>query len=204
MTIEKIELMVKKLKTRKSKNIIYLIVMCFVIAVFAFRFYVVAQEQNRAVFNIMRNNITNGTPVKVLEVQETKGVLYEPLNIKNNRAYVSESRLNLFKPGQSLGDCKIISVSHRIDLDSGMYLIRTKGCTDGLKYAQNEQNGFYVPISAISGNQLYVASDNTAHIREIVVVARDLQNALVKSGLQNGDIVILSNVQQNQKIRIVK
>lgn len=204
MTTERIEKLVKKLKTRKAKNIIYSIFVCFIIGVFAFRFLVVSAEKNRPVFNIARNNIENGTPVKVLEIQETDGILYEPLNIKNNRAYVSGARVKLFSAGQSLGDCKIVSVSNRIDLDSGMYVIKTKNCSDGLKYAQNKKIGFYVPLSAVSGNAVYIVNAGVANIRDIEIVARDSQNVLVKSGLQNGDIVILSDVQTGEKIKIVK
>ncbi|MBQ6110605.1 MAG: hypothetical protein IJL05_04455 [Alphaproteobacteria bacterium] len=204
MTTEKIEHFVKKLKTRKYKNIIYVIFICFIVGIFALRFYTVAMERNRKVFNIARNNIANGTPVHVLEMHETDGVLYEPLNIKNNRAYVSGARVKMFNVGQSLGDCKIISVSNNIDLDSGMYIIKTKKCSDGLKYAQNKQYGFFVPLSAVSGNAVYVVNAGVANVRKIEIVSRDSQNVLVKSGLENGDMVILSDVRNNEKIQIVK
>ena len=204
MTTERIENLIKKLNTRKAKNIIYLVVICFVVAVFVFRFYTVAAERNRSVFNVARNNIENGTPVTILETHETDGILYEPLNIKNNRAYVSGARIKLFYAGQSLGDCKIISVSRRIDLDSGMHVVKTAGCTDGLKYAQNKKRGFYVPVSAVSGNSVYVVNGSVAQIREIVIAARDSQNVLIKSGLTNGDKVILSNVKNDEKIQIIK
>ncbi len=204
MTTERIENLIKKLKTRKSKNVMYSIFIFTVIAVFTFRFYTVAQEKNRDVFNIARNNIENGTPVKVLKMKETDGVLYEPLNVKNNRAYVSGGRAKLFYSGQNLGDCKIVSVSNRIDLDSGMYIIKTANCSDGLKYAQNQKRGFYVPVSALLGTAVYVVNSGVAEIREIVIAARDSQNVLVKSGLKNGDSVILSKVQNNEKIRIIK
>ena len=204
MTNARIENFVKKLHTRKSKNIIYLIVICFVVGVFVFRFYSVAAERNRAVFNVVRNNIENGKPVETLKIQETDGVLYEPLNVKNNRAYVSGARVKLFRAGQSLGNCKIASVSNRIDLDSGMYVIKTSGCGNGLKYAQNKNRGLYVPVSAIHGNAVYIVNNGVAQIRNIEIMARDSQNVLVKSGLINGDIVILSDVKPDEKVQIVK
>lgn len=204
MAIERIENLIKKLKTRKVKNIIYTIVISVVVGVFCFRFYTVAQEKNRSVFNITRNNIEHGTPVTVMKIQETDGILYEPLNIKNNKAYVSGARVKLFFAGQSLGDCQIISVSHGIDLDSGMHLIKTKKCSDGLKYAQQKRRGFYVPVSAVFGNVVYVVKDGVAHARDIIVVARDSQNVLIKSGIQNDDIIVLSNVKDNEKIQVVK
>ncbi len=204
MITERIENLVKQLKTRKVRHIIYLICFCLIVGIFVFRFYTVFAERNRSVFNVARNNIENGTPVKVLEIQETDGVLYEPLNIKHNRAYISGGRIKLFHTGQSLGDCKILSVSNRLDLDSGMYLIKTSGCNDGLKYAQNKQRGFYIPVSSVSGNTVYVVNGEVANVREITIAARDSQNVLVKSGLQNGDMVILSNVQNGEKIKIVR
>ena len=45
---------------------------------------------------------------------------------------------------------------------------------------------------------------NVAKIREIVIENQDAQNALIKSGLNAGDIVILSNVQQDEKIKIAE
>ena len=85
-----------------------------------------------------------------------------------------------------------------------MYVIKTANCSDGLKYAQNKKRGFYVPVTAVYGNTVYVVNQGRACVREIGIIARDSQNVLVKSGLNNGDIVILSNVQKDEKIQIVK
>ena len=134
---ERIENIVKKLKTRKSKNIIYTIIISLIVAVFVYRFWSVSNENNFEVFNIVRNNAQNGVPVRVMEMQKTDGVLYEPLTIKNNRAFVSGVRLSAFKAGQKVGNCKIVSVSQNIDLDTGMHVVRTSGCADGLQYAEN-------------------------------------------------------------------
>ncbi len=201
---EKIELIVKKLKTRKSKNIIYLSVLIAVFGCFAYRFYCVANENNFDVFNIVRNDLKNGTPVDVLIMTKTDGILYEPITIKNNRGYVTGARVNTFKSGQDLGDCKIVSVSNSIDLDTGMHVIKTSSCTDGLKYAKNRKNGFYVPTSAVHGNIVYVVENDVARARNIEISDRDYQNVLVKSGLDENDIVVLSNVKDNQKIKIIK
>ena len=199
---ERIEAIIKKLKTRKSKNILYTIFIGFVVCVFGYRFYRVSQENNFDVFNIIRFNMENGVPVDVLKMEKTDGVLLEPLTIKNNYAYVSGARVNDFKAGQKIGDCKIISVSRKIDLDTGMHVIRTSKCSNGLQYVENRKNGFYVPVSAVHGNAVYVADNGVAHVREVVVENVDAQNALIKSGLNVGDVVILSNVQENQKIKI--
>ena len=201
---ERIENFVKKLHTRKSKNIIYTIFISLVVSVFVYRFWAVASENNFEVFNIIRHNAQNGVPVHVLNMQATDGVLYEPLTIKNNRAVVSGVRLSAFKAGQKVGDCKIVSVSHNIDLDTGMHIIRTAGCKDGLQYAENRKNGFYVPVSAVRGNTVFVAENGIAQSREIVIENRDLENVLIKSGINAGDVIILSSVENGEKIKIEK
>lgn len=201
---ENIENIIKKLKTRKNKNIIYIILIIIGVSLFGYRFLSVARERNTDVFNIIRNDLQNGTPVETLKMEQTDGVLYEPLTVKNNRAYVSGVRVDMFRVGQSLGTCKIISVSKNIDLDTGMHVIKTSNCENGLLYAENRKNGFYIPVSAVRGDTIYVVENNVARARKIEIANRDMQNVLVKSGIQNGDIVILSNVKDNQKIKIIK
>ena len=199
---EMIENIVKKLKTRKSKTIIYAIIITLVVLAFGYRFYAVAMENNFDVFNIVRNNAQNGVPVRVANMQKYDGILLEPITVKNNRAYISGARLNMFRAGQKLGNCKIVSVSHNIDLDTGMHVIKTSGCHDGLLYAENKKNGFYVPVSALHGNAVFVVNNGIAESREIVIENRDMENALVKSGINAGDVVILSNIQNGQKVKI--
>jgi hypothetical protein len=201
---EIIENIVKKLKTRRSKTIIYTLFIVLIICAFANRFYAVSQENNFEVFNIIRHNNQNGVPVRVLEMQKTDGILYEPLTIKNNRGYVSGARLNCFKVGQKIGDCKIVSVSHNIDLDTGMHVIKTSGCANGLQYVENKKNGFYVPASALHGSSVYVVNKDVAEKRDVVIENRDFDNALIKSGINTGDILILSNIQNGEKIKIEK
>jgi len=204
MLNKKLENLIKWLKTRKVKNVIYLICILLIVSCFVYRFYMVYKNNNRFVFNIARNNIENGTPVETLKVTEINGVLYQPLNVKNNRAYVSGARVNMFKPNQKMGDCKIVSVSKNIDLYTGMHIIKTANCTDGLQYVENTKYGLYIPVSAVYGNNVYVVNGDKSSAREIVIESRDSQNVLVKSGLQDGDVVILSNVQDGEKIKIVK
>ena len=201
---ERIERIVKKLKTRKSKNVIYTIVVALVVFAFSYRFYMVSAENNFDVFNIIRNNEKNGVPVYVLEMKKTDGILYEPITIKNNRGFISGARLNLFKSGQKIGNCKIVSVSRNIDLDTGMHVVKTSGCANGLQYAENKKNGFYVPVSALHGNAVYVVENDIATLREIVIENRDIENVLVKSGINDGDIIILSNIHGGEKVKIEK
>ena len=199
---ERIENVVTKLKTRRSKFVLYTILLVIGWSVFAYRFYEITVENNFEVFNIVHNKKKNGVPVYVLNMQKTDGVLYEPLTIKNNRAYVSGARIDAFKSGQKVGDCKIVSVSSNIDMDTGMHVIKTSGCKDGLQYAQIQKNGFYVPASAMRGDNLFVVNNGTAEVRTVVVERRDAQNVLIKSGLNDGDVVILSNVQNGQKVKV--
>jgi hypothetical protein len=201
---ERIEQIIKKLKTRRSKNILYTIFIVLIVFVFGLRFYAVSQENNFNVFNIARYNTEKGLTVDVLKMEQTDGVLLEPVTIRNNRAYVSGARVNVFKPGQRIGNCKIVSVSKNIDLDTGMHVIKTSGCADGLQYVENKINGFYVPVSALHGSTVYVSDNGVARTKNVIIANRDAQNALVKSGLNVGDIVILSNVQDNQKIKIAE
>lgn len=204
ITIEKIEQTLKNLNTPKNKKIIYRTLVVLAVLLVGYRFYSVERENSFKVFNIIRNNMENGTPVEILKMEKTNGVLLEPLTIKNNRAYVSGSRISVFKPGQKIGDCKIVSVSHNIDLDTGMHVIKTSGCKNGLQYVEKEKNGFYIPVSAIHGNAVYVENNGVAQIRETVIEDRDAQNALIKSGISEEDIVILSNVTENEKIKIAQ
>ena len=204
ITIEKIEQTLKNLNTPKNKKIVYRTLIVLAVLLVGYRFYSVERENSFKVFNIIRNNMENGTPVEILKMEKTNGVLLEPLTIKNNRAYVSGSRISVFKPGQKIGNCKIVSVSHNIDLDTGMHVIKTSGCKNGLQYVEKEKNGFYIPVSAIHGNAVYVENNGVAQIRETVIEDRDAQNALIKSGISKGDIVILSNVTENEKIKIAQ
>lgn len=201
---ERIENIVKRLKTRRSKTVIYTVFIAIVVCLFVGRFYAVSQENNFEVFNIIRHNAQNGVPVYVLNMEKTDGILYEPLTINNNRAYVSGARLGYFKAGQKVGNCKVASVSHNIDLDTGMHVVRTAGCKNGLQYAENKKNGFYVPVSALRGSSVYVVEDGIAQLREVVIENRDMENALIKSGINSGDVVILSNVKNGDKVKIEK
>jgi len=201
---QKIENIVQRLHTRNAKNIIYATVAFVVVFVFVYRFYAISAENRFVVFNIVRNNIDNGTPVETITMKKTNGVLYEPLTVKNNTAFISGARVGVFKPGQKSGKCKIVSVSKKIDLDTGMYIVKTTGCANGLQYIEKEKNGFYIPTYAVNGNDVYVANNDVANVRKIEIADRDIQNVLVKSGIQDGDIVILSKVKNNEKIKISK
>lgn len=199
-----IENLVKKLKTRKSKNIIYVLILVILCGWFAYRFCVVAREGNTDVFNMIRNEAEYGTPVKTMQIYAKDDVLFEPISIKNNLAYVSNARIKMFHVGQKIGDCKINYISKNIDLYTGMYAIKTSDCKDGLQYAQMQKHGFFIPVFAIHGNVVYVAESGIARAKVVKIAGRDLEKVLITSGLSDGDNIILSNVKDNQKIRTVK
>lgn len=183
------------------KKRIYFFILGLIIFSFLYRFYMVFYERHMKIFNIDRNNKKNGVPVEVLQIKKEQKVLYKPLAIQNNKAYVSKAQIENYKVGQSVGNCRIISVSHNIDLNTGMYVIRTKGCKNGLNKLEINEFGYFVPIYAIDSDFVFLVQENTAKRQKIFIKDRDKDNALVV-GLNDGDMIILSNIEENQKIKI--
>lgn len=169
-----------------------------------FRFAAVASESSRHVFNASRVAIDQGMPIEAIVVTRIDGVLREPIAVENNRALVSGARVEKLRAGQKIGDGKIVSVSRKIDYDTGMHVVRTSGVSDGLQFAEISGNGFYVPISAIKNNTLMVVEDGVATTRDVVIAAQDAQTAHITSGLNDGDRVILSHVQDGAKVKVIK
>ena len=61
-----------------------------------------------------------------------------------------------------------------------------------------------MPTSSVYGNAVYVVENGIAKLRNITIDGRDSQNVFVTSGLNDGDIVILSHIENNQKVQIIK
>ena len=167
-----------------------------------FRFVVIASENNRNVFNASRNAMVNGVPVETLVAKNKSGVIYEPLTIKNNRAYVTAGRARKLKAGQNVGNGKITYVSKNIDLDTGMFVIKTKDVENGLQFAEFVADGFFVPLYAIKNNSVFVVENNVAVAHDIEIANQDSENAYIVSGLNDGDVVILSNVNAGTKVKV--
>ncbi|MDR1207238.1 MAG: hypothetical protein LBK26_02380 [Rickettsiales bacterium] len=182
------------------KKRIYILIAVFLAAWILFRVVQISRESARQVFNIERENAKSGAPVETMTAEIKKDVLLEPIAVNNGRAYVSGARVHKFKAGQrlSLGG-RVISVSRGIDLDTGLFLVRTSG-PDGSMFAEMEHTGAFLPLSAVSGSSVMVSENGTAVRKEIKLVAADADIAVV-AGLNNGDIVILGNVENGQKIR---
>lgn len=202
--MEKLQQLFEKIKTPRVRKYIAAGLIAVLVAWVVFRFTMIGIENARPVFNATRNAVTDGVPVVVQTVQRTSGVLREPIAIKNNRAYVASARAHKFGVGQHVADGVIVSVSSKIDLDSGMYVVRTRGADDGLHYAQYRATGIFVPVYAVNNGVVMVADGDVARARNVVVSRQDADMALIESGLDNGDVVILTRVQDGEKIQIAK
>lgn len=197
--MEKIQ---KTMNTKRFKHIVFCALVLLLIGWVVFRFAAVASENARYVFNAARVAADTGAPIEVIEMSRKSGVLYEPLSVQNNRAYVSGARAANLRAGQRVGNGKIVSVSSGLDLDTGMYVVRTSGVADGLQYAEYSANGYFVPLYAIADNSVLVVSDGVATPRAIKIARQDAENAYIASGLDDGDIVILSTVNAGDKVQI--
>ncbi len=190
------------MKTQKFKHFLYVALAVLLIGWVAFRFASVAAENSRYVFNASRVAADRGTPIEVIEMKRTDGVLYEPLAVQNNRAYVTGARASKLRAGQKLGNGKIVSVSSGLDYDTGMYVIRTSGVGDGLHFAEFSANGYFVPLYAVSNNSVMVVDNGVASARSVQIVRQDSENAYITTGLNDGDMVILTTVNAGDKVQI--
>ena len=169
-----------------------------------YRFVAFGLDQHKSVFNLTRDAESNGTPVNVVEIAKTDGVIYEPLFINNNRAYVSGMRVSRFKPGQKItGGGEVVSVSPSLDLDTGMHVIRTRGATNGAHKVEIRENGFYVPTDAVKNGAVFVVRDSVAHVMSVNVVRGDAENTMI-TGVYVGDVVVTSHVSDGQLVKVIK
>ena len=188
--------------SKKLKHGFFVVSIVAMTAWATFRFATIASENAREVFNIARVYNTNGTTVETMIAESKTGTLYEPLSVKNNRAYVSKSRAKTLKVGQRVGSGTIKSVSRGVDLNTGMYIVRTTDVEDGLQFAEFTADGIFVPLYAIKNNQVFVAENGVAVQRNLVITHQDAENALISDGLNNGDIVILSSINAGEKVQL--
>ena len=192
------------LRSKKIKHTFFIALVAIMVGWVIFRFIAFASENARFVYNASRVAAENGLPVEYVTVNIESGTLYEPLSVKNNRAYVSGERASKMRAGQKIENGKITFVSNNIDLNTGMYLVRTSGVSDGLHFAEFTTNGIFVPLYAISDNSVFVADNGIATKRNIKIARQDSENAYVESGLNSGDVVILSKVQSGVKVKLNK
>ncbi|MGI5845650.1 MAG: hypothetical protein ACOX7D_00480 [Alphaproteobacteria bacterium] len=182
----------------KYKKLVYILISIIFVFWIGFRINSIYQESKRQVFNIARKP---AIPVNTMVARRETGVLQEPIFVKNNIAFVSGSRVNKFSPGQIINNGKIISVSKNINLDTGMYKIRTSGVQDGGHFAYQKHTGFFVPKYAVRNGKIMVLKNGIAMIKQVEIVNNDAENVLINSGLDNGDIIILSHVEPGTKVQ---
>lgn len=197
--MEKIE---KIIHSKKFKHGFFVAFIVAMTAWATFRFATIASENARDVYNIARVYQTDGATVETLIAEIKSGTLYEPLSVKDNRAYVSASRAQALEAGQHVGSGTIKSVSRRLDLNTGMYVVRTTDVNDGLQFAEFTSDGIFVPLYAIKNNQVFVAENGVAVPRNVVVKYQDSENAMISEGLNQGDVVILSTINAGEKVKL--
>ncbi len=197
--MEKIQ---RTMATKKFKKFTYIALVAVLVGWVIFRFAAVASENARYVFNASRVAADTGAPVMAITMSRDSGTLYEPLAVKNNRAYVTAARAKQLRAGQRVGNGKIVSVSSNIDYDTGMYVVRTSGVSDGLQFAEFTTSGYFVPLHAITNGTVFVIEDGVAVARNIDIARQDSENAYVTSGLTDGDVVILSSVRPGDKVKV--
>ena len=190
---------------KKIKKIFTRLFWVAIIGWFVFRFVMVAMESKMVVFNPIRDEKANGTPVGTVTVYRQTGTINFPIAIRNNRAYVSGAARSKLKPGYKIADGGTVAfVSGDLDLDSGMYVVQTNGATDGLNNVVVPCNGYFIPVYAIRHGMVMVADADVARAKNVNVIAQDYDMACVSGEIADGDIVILSKVSDNQKVNVQK
>lgn len=192
----------KNYDDKKIKKIVYTAVFVLIALWFVYRFVMVAIESRMEVFNPIRIAQSDGVSIETMVAKRQDDFIKIPIDIKNNRAYVSgDYRANL-KSGQKIEDGEIVSVSSSIDLDTGMYVVRTRGVGDGVRYVSIKKNGYFVPLYAVRDGAVMVVNGDVAAMRSVTVVAKDSEYACIVGELQDGDVIILSRVTAGQKINV--
>ena len=195
---------IKKISPQRLRHIMFGVVAGAFLLLVVWRFVSFGMEQHMSVFNMTRDAQKNGTPVSVVKMQKTDGVIFEPLFINNNRGYVSGLRVARFKQGQKISDGgEVTSVSTSIDLDSGMHIVRTRGASDGAHLVEIRGSGFYVPTYAVQNGSVFVVRDGIAHAVPVVIVRGDADNTMI-TGVTNGDVVITSHITEGVKVRVIE
>lgn len=194
----------KDFDEKRVKKIVYTVVFGALVFWFVFRFVMVALESKMDVFNPERDRNANGILVETVTVEKKLGYINVPIAVNNNRAFVSGIKKSRLHAGQKIGDGKIVSVSDGLDLDSGMYVVKTTGASDGVNNVAVPFDCYFVPVYAVQNGRVMVADNSVAAVREVDVIAQDSENACIQGGLSDGDIVILSRVDAGQKLRVQK
>ncbi len=182
----------------KKKKLLWIILGLVFALWVGYRIYAIAAESRRIVFNSAR---VESLPVTTIVLSSGQNTLREPLYIKNNKAYVSAARAKKFGSGQKIENGgSVRSVSNKIDLDSGMYIIRTNGAVDGENFALSKYTGFMVPLYAVRGNSVMIMEDGLAKEHAVKIINQDSENAIVMGDINDNDVLILSRVTHEQPV----
>lgn len=194
----------KNYDDKKVKKIAYTAVYVAIAFWFVFRFVMVAIESRMVVFNPIRVAQSDGVIVETMAAQQTDDVIKIPIDVKNNRAYVSGEYRNKLRVGQKIDDGEIVSVSSGLDFDTGMYAVRTRGVQDGLRFVSVREKGFFVPAYVVRDGSVMVVESGVAVARKVNVIGQDTDKACVNGDIKDGDMIILSKVASGQKIKMSK
>ena len=200
--MKKLAMFTEMLKSPRAKKWIAIVLAAVLALWVIYRFAAFFAMERQRVFNAARMAADQGTPVAVIQVARSTGTLREPIAIRHNRAMVSGARAHLLRAGMRVGDGQIVSVSSGIDLDTGMYVVHTRGVADGLQMAEFVGTGYFIPLSAVNNGVVMVVRDGVAVRTPVHVTRADADTALVAEGLADGDMVIVSHVADGAKVQV--
>ncbi len=194
----------KKFDDKKVKKNVYTAVLVVLALWFVYRFVMVAIESRMNVFNPVRDAGKNGTVVATIVAEQKTGIIKTPLSVENNRAYVSGAHRRGLKVGQKVGAGTIVSVANQLDLNTGMYVVKTRNVDNGVVFAETECNGFFIPTYAVRESQIMRAESGAAVAVPVTVKAGDSDFSCVVGDIHDGDVIVLSKVEAGQKINVQK
>ena len=116
----------------------------------AYRIDRLGADKNLRINNIVRIHTETGIPQSTVVAEQTSEFLLEAVHVTNGRALVSGSRIGRFRVGQGvLGEnSRVTMVSNRVDIDSGMYIVRFSGNISGTVMVMRRYTGFFLPLEA--------------------------------------------------------
>jgi len=190
----------------KQKTLIWIALILAIVALIGYRAYRITSEARRVVANQTREQIDTGISVDTIKVTKQTGILKIPLAVENGRALVSCARVEKFAAGQKADEGVVASVLKNIDIDTGMCRVVVTGTTNGTVFVDVRATGYFVPIPAVvmgdGGTQsVMIADGDIARAKTVKIIDQDNDTAVL-TGLADGDMVIISRVNDGDKIRI--
>jgi len=145
----------------------------------AYRIERLGAGEDLRINNIVRIHTETGVPRNTITVHRSTDFLLEPIHVSNGRAWVSASRVGRFEVGQGVQghNARITFVARRLDINTGMFLVRFSGNVNGTVMVMRQYTGFFLPLEA-------ELPDGTR------VIARDGRRQVV-AGLQEGQEIVI-------------